>query len=214
MGLRRHFHNQLNNQQHRSHRMLSRLVGQHRIPRQLWDFHRHSLRGGLCLGVFIGFTPTIPFHMIIAAVAAVFLRVNLPIALLACWVSNPVTAVPIYWYGDKLGQAILLRIPIVQNWVTILPADGTFDKIFSHSLTLTVGCVLMATIAASLAWLFSGLITRMLGIVHHKPAEHPGPPSSPDTTGSRTSVPACVKGYSGQGRNPDGPEGSNPNNPG
>ena len=126
-----------------------RLFGRHRIPHELWEFHRRSVRGGLCLGVFVGFTPTIPFHMIISAVAAVFLRVNLPIAMLACWVSNPLTAVPIYWYGDKLGRAILERIPVAVNWVTLLPGDGTFDKIVSHSLSLTVGCVLMATVASS-----------------------------------------------------------------
>jgi uncharacterized protein (DUF2062 family) len=172
MGLRRHLHN-------RSHRMLSRLVGQHRIPRQLWDFHHRALRGGLCLGVFIGFTPTIPFHMIIVAVAAVFLRVNLPIALLACWISNPITVGPIYWYGDKLGHALLEHIPIVQNWVTILPGDGTFDTIISHTLSITVGCVLMATIASAITWLASGLITRMLGIVHHKHPDDPAIPPDP-----------------------------------
>jgi uncharacterized protein (DUF2062 family) len=171
MWLGRHFHRQLNNHQQKSHQLLVRLFGQHRIPHELWDFHRRAIRGGLCLGVFVGFTPTIPFHMIIAAIASVFLRVNLPLAVLACWISNPLTAVLIYWYGDKLGQAILLRIPIIQHWVIIQPTDGTFVKIFSHSLTLTVGCVIMGTIAAALTWLFSGLITRTLGIVHPQHTE-------------------------------------------
>jgi uncharacterized protein len=206
MWLRRLFHKQLNNQQHRSHRMLSRLVGQHRIPRELWDFHRHSLRGGLCLGVFVGFTPTIPFHMIIAAVTAVFLRVNLPIALLACWVSNPLTAGPIYWYGYKLGHAIMVRIPIAQNWVTILPGDGTLDKILSGSLSLTIGCILMAIVATAITWLTSGLITRMLGIVHHKhpddpaipnpadaPCDHTGPaPATPEAPNLPSSSPKSI----------------------
>ncbi len=179
MVLRRHFQKRLNRHHRRSHRLLIRLFGRHRIPRQLWDFHRRSVRGGLCLGVFIGFTPTIPFHMIIAAVAAVFLRVNLPIAMLACWISNPITVGPIYWYGDKLGQLLLEHVPVVGNWVTILPGDGTFDKIVSHSLSITVGCVLMGTVAAALTWLFSGLILRMLGIAHPK---HPdGPAIPPDT---------------------------------
>jgi uncharacterized protein len=179
MGLRRLFHRHLNNHQDRSHRLLSRLVGPRRIPHELWDFHRRPLRGGLCLGVFVGFTPTIPFHMIIAAVAAFFLRVNLPIALLACWVSNPLTFGLIYALGYKLGHALLEQIPVAVNWVHIDPGDGTLDKILSGSLSLTVGCVLMGTVAAALTWLFSGLITRMLGIVHHKHPEDPAIPPNP-----------------------------------
>jgi uncharacterized protein len=181
MGLRRLFHNQLNDHQHRSHRLLSRLVGPRRIPRQLWDFHHRALRGGLCLGVFVGFTPTIPFHMIIIAVAAFFLRVNLPIALLACWVSNPITVGPIYWYGDKLGHILLEHVPVAGNWVNLQPGDGTFDAIVSHALSMTVGCVLMAIVATAVTWLASGLITRALGIVHHKHPDDPAIPPNPDT---------------------------------
>lgn len=173
MVLRRHLQKRLHRHHRRSRRLLIRLFGRNRIPDQLWDFHRRSVRGGLCLGVFVGFTPTLPFHMIIAAVAAFFLRVNLPIALLACWVSNPLTIYHIYWYGDKLGHALLERVPVVRNWVTILPGDGTVDTIVSHTLSITVGCVLMATVAAALTWLFSGLIARALGVVHHP---HPEPP--------------------------------------
>lgn len=171
MGFRRHLHNQLNSHQHRSHRLLSRWVGQHRIPRELWDFHHRAVRGGLCLGVFIGFTPTIPFHMLIITVLAVFLRVNLPIALLACWVSNPLTLYWIYKYGYILGLTILENIPAANHWVHIEPGDGTFDKILSGSLSLSLGCVLMGIVATALTWLFSGLIIRMLGIVHPKHAE-------------------------------------------
>ncbi|NLH17856.1 MAG: DUF2062 domain-containing protein [Phycisphaerae bacterium] len=175
----------MNHHQRRSHRLLIRLFGRHRIPKELWDFHPRSLRGGLCLGVFVGFTPTIPFHMIIAAIAAVFLRVNLPLALLGCWVSNPLTLYHIYRYEYLLGHAILERIPAASAWISFHPDEGTLDKILTGSLSLTVGCLLMGTAAAALAWLFSGLILRLLGVTHHpRPEQQAEQPL-------KTSDPAC-----------------------
>lgn len=55
---------------------------------KLWHLNRKSVAGGLALGLFIGFMPIFG-QMFIAAALAILFRVNLPIAFMAVWISNP-----------------------------------------------------------------------------------------------------------------------------
>jgi uncharacterized protein (DUF2062 family) len=70
---------------------------------------RRSVGGGLWIGLFLGLLP-IPGQTVLAILGAVWLRVNVPIAAVAVWVSNPVTFVPIFYLAYKIG-AVLLDIP-------------------------------------------------------------------------------------------------------
>lgn len=54
---------------------------------------------GMALGVFIGVTPTIPFHMISALALASILRVSRTAAVMGCWVSNPITIPALYYFS-------------------------------------------------------------------------------------------------------------------
>lgn len=171
MVLRWNFHKRLNHHQRRSHRLLIRLFGRHRIPKELWDFRPRSLRGGLCLGVFISMTPTIPFHMLLSTIGAFVFRVNLPIALAACWITNPLTAYPFFRFAWKIGKAVHDAVPVFRDMAILTPDSGRWRIFFSHTLSLWTGCLILATVATVLAWLFSGLITRALGIAHPKHAD-------------------------------------------
>ncbi len=62
---------------------------------------------GMALGVFIGITPTIPFHMISALALAHLLRLSRVAAVMGCWVSNPITIAPLYYFSFKLGKWLL-----------------------------------------------------------------------------------------------------------
>lgn len=46
----------------------------------------------------------------IAVLGAVVMRINVPIAALAVWISNPVTFVPIFYLAYRLG-AVILNVP-------------------------------------------------------------------------------------------------------
>lgn len=65
-----------------------------------------SIAGGLGLGVFIAFTPTIGVQLILAFIFATFFDLNRPAAMIPVWITNPVTVAPIYtfnyWLGIKL----------------------------------------------------------------------------------------------------------------
>jgi uncharacterized protein (DUF2062 family) len=67
----------------------------------------HSIALGTGIGMFVAFTPTIPLQMAISFVVAWICRVNKTAAVIPAWVTNPITAPPIF-YAEYLTGKILL----------------------------------------------------------------------------------------------------------
>ena len=63
----------------------------------------------MALGVFIGMTPTVPFHTVLALILAPLLGISPVTAYLGIWIMNPVTMAPIYLTAYKVGQFLLFR---------------------------------------------------------------------------------------------------------
>jgi len=67
----------------------------------------HYIAVGMAIGVFIGITPTMPFHTVIAIALAFIFRGSKAAAALGVWFCNPVTA-PFFYLGSyKAGMFIL-----------------------------------------------------------------------------------------------------------
>src|SRR5262245_58835038 len=71
----------------------------------LWHLNRRSVAGGVAVGMFCGLLPA-PLQMLTAALAAVVLRVNLPVAVACTLYTNPFTIVPLYYVAYKLGLLV------------------------------------------------------------------------------------------------------------
>jgi uncharacterized protein (DUF2062 family) len=71
----------------------------------LWHINRRSISGGVAIGLFVAFIP-LPLQMLIATILAIICRVNVPIAIVATWITNPFTFIPINY-----------AIYMVGNWV-------------------------------------------------------------------------------------------------
>jgi uncharacterized protein (DUF2062 family) len=66
----------------------------------------HYIAMGLAIGVFVGITPTMPFHTVIAVALAFILRGSKAAAALGVWFCNPITA-PFFYLGSyKTGMFI------------------------------------------------------------------------------------------------------------
>ncbi len=80
----------------------------------LLHLNRRSTAGGMAIGVFVAFLP-IPLQMLLAAVLAILVRVNLILAVVLVWVSNPLTIGPMlfssYWLGASLLGTELEEVP-------------------------------------------------------------------------------------------------------
>lgn len=65
-----------------------------------------AIAGGLAIGMFIAFTPTVGVQLILAVLAATLFNVNRPAAIIPVWITNPLTVAPIYSFNYWLGSRI------------------------------------------------------------------------------------------------------------
>ena len=82
----------------------------------LWHLNRRSVSGGVAAGLFWAMIP-MPMQMLAAAITAVLVRINLPIAVVLVWLTNPITMPPIFYVSYLVG-----------NWLLGTPPDtGEFQ---------------------------------------------------------------------------------------
>jgi hypothetical protein len=80
----------------REHRHLQ-FFGDRLHDPNLWHLNRRSVAGAMGVGVFVALLPTLG-QMAVAAAAAIWLRVNLPLAVAMVWITNPLTMPPIFFF--------------------------------------------------------------------------------------------------------------------
>ena len=70
------------------------------------DGNPHYIAMGMAIGIFVGITPTMPFHTVIAVALAFIFRGSKAAAALGVWFCNPITA-PFFYLGSyKTGMFI------------------------------------------------------------------------------------------------------------
>lgn len=82
------------------------LFGDRLFHPALWHLNRRSAAGGVALGLFCGLIPG-PMQMLGGGIAAIFLRVNLPLALVTTLYTNPITIVPLYLVAYQIGSFVV-----------------------------------------------------------------------------------------------------------
>lgn len=73
-----------------------------------------AIAGGLGVGMFVAFTPTIGIQIILAIIAATLCNVNRPAAIAPVWITNPVTVAPIYTFNYWIGTFIWSGPPLAE----------------------------------------------------------------------------------------------------
>ena len=130
---------------------LKRTLKYHWLKFRRLQGNPQKLALGAALGVFIGVTPTIPFHTIAILALAPLLRVSVITGYMGIWVSNPVTWVPQYLLAYEVGRHLLfrgepLRIPEHADISAFL------DLLWRGGLALQVGGVIIALPPAIIAY--------------------------------------------------------------
>ena len=72
----------------------------------LWHLNRDSVAGGVAIGMFAGLVPG-PLQMLTAALLAIPLKKNLPVALVTTLYTNPLTIAPLYLLAYGYGRLLL-----------------------------------------------------------------------------------------------------------
>ena len=124
---------------------------------RLWGIRRRTVVPAFSLGLFIAFLP-IPGHTLVGALSALALRVNIPVAALATWASNPLTMGPMYYAAYRLGRYLLdtpvrqFRLELTWEWLT-----HTFLTIWQPML---LGCLILGCVASVAGYITLDLLWR------------------------------------------------------
>ena len=125
----------------------------------LWCFNRVSVPGAVAIGLFAGLIPG-PLQMIGAALLAVPLRKNLPVALITTFYTNPFTIVPLYILAYGYGKLLLGERhngPSVQpfdfDWSDFLGSiQGLYEWMLALGKPLAIGLPALALTLAVLGY--------------------------------------------------------------
>ena len=153
---------------------MHRTLGERIFNTKLWGLHRNQVALGLALGIFIALTPTMGIQMPMAALTAFILRVNIPIAVAACWITNPLSAPLIYGLQYKLGILIIgITEPQMLSGVT-----GVMQNMMRHAKPLWAGSLVAGIVGALISYVTVLVSWRKIEFLWVKRRENNGPSRS------------------------------------
>ncbi len=135
--------------------------------RALWIPCRDTVAAGLAIGLFFSMM-LMPFQMVPAALLAMRAKANVPFAMAACWVTNPITVGPVLWGQCMLGQWMrdVLVVPMPHFLVNValkVPDVGSLNAA-SFILGMITSGVVLALCAYPLVHLFSAILPQHLPV--------------------------------------------------
>jgi len=140
----------------------------------LWQFNRRSVAGGVAIGLFFGIL--VPFaQILLSACAAVFLRVNLPVAAFATFITNPFTFPAVYYFAYLVGglflsdgkhahpavieshiqQTLAVHEQVLSGWFA--PA---LDWVQSVGLQLVIGLCVLSVVTSTVGYFAVNIVWR------------------------------------------------------
>jgi len=126
----------------------------------LWHLNRDSVSGGVAIGLAAGLIPG-PLQMLGAALLAIPLKKNLPVALITTLYTNPFTIVPLYLLAYAYGRLLLgtahhaqpTIVPFVWDWSRIVDSmRELIEWCVSLGPPLALGLVALALTLAALGY--------------------------------------------------------------
>jgi uncharacterized protein (DUF2062 family) len=100
-----------------------------KLSRMVWSIlslkdTAHSIALGTAIGLFVAWTPTVGIHMILVVGLTLLFRANKIAGLIAVYISNPITVVPMYWLDYRLGARVLHQSLTYDELQAILHYQG------------------------------------------------------------------------------------------
>lgn len=134
----------------------------------LWHLNRHSVAGGVAVGILGGLIPG-PVQILIAATLAMLLRVNMPVAVATTFLTNPFTWPVIFFVAYEIGRRVLggnggRMTEFDFDWQS-QPWTDFFPELWRWMLSLgeafLVGNAILATVLSILAYFGIQLAWRL-----------------------------------------------------
>lgn len=137
-------------------RPVMRWFARHFLDKQVWKPTQHTLAGGMAVGTFITLQ-LLPIQTPSAIILAAIFRVNIPIAIVMCWISNPFTIPFFAWLEYAIGKWFLSLYTTVP--ATPFPAhlpESMVDAwivLKEHAPVMLMGGIILGALAALVGYL-------------------------------------------------------------
>jgi len=128
---------------------IQRFLERYKVPKEFISTTRKMISRGIVIGLFIGMIP-MPFQMLSVLFMAPFLRFNVPVAFLMCWVTNPFT-MPFIYYIEYTTGGFFLGIEVQNVQMSIEWFQQNLTKIV---YPLYFGALFYAILISSFAYYF------------------------------------------------------------
>jgi uncharacterized protein (DUF2062 family) len=112
----------------------------------------HRIAWGVFLGSVVAWTPTIGLQIVLYVAVATLLRANKVSGVPILFFTNPVTAVPVYWFAWRVGCAALGRPADVAGLTSAPPDLGAASlaeigqALFGMGAELWTGCLVLGVL--------------------------------------------------------------------
>lgn len=141
-----------------------RPFAEHLSTPAIWRWNRRSVARGAALGMFITIAVPLPIQIVLAALLAVFVRANVPVAVVCAFISNPLTTPAFLAAGYGLGKLLLAiddKLAPALDGSSLPALERLFAFLAEASLPLAVGLLALATLTAAASYVAVHLIWRV-----------------------------------------------------
>lgn len=154
-----------------------------------------AIARGVAVGMLVTFTPTPGFQMALALGLATLMNANRPVSIVPTWITNPVTAAPIYAFTYYLGSffwpgpaprtvATAMRTAAVElESLDFLALRAQLDVFLGLGVDVFVcmwiGGLLVGAVAAAIAYPLTLRTVTRLHALRRRRRSRPTPPLSP-----------------------------------
>ncbi len=115
----------------------------------LWHLNRRSVASAFAVGLFFAWMP-IPFQMVLAAGASIWIGTNLPISIALVWITNPVTITPMFYFAYTVGTWIVGEPAVDFNFEPTF--EWLFNELSSSWKPFLVGCFTVASLSSLIGY--------------------------------------------------------------
>lgn len=133
---------------------------------ELWRFTRRSVPRGVALGLLVGIFLMIPGLQVAgAALLALPVRANVPIAAVMTFLSNPATTPFILWASVYIGNIALRRSADTSQFMALINDHASIGKwmhwLFSEAApALVFGLFMISVVTAAIGYLLASWLWR------------------------------------------------------
>ncbi len=140
----------------------------------------HRIALGVAVGMFVAWTPTMPFQMVLTITISALVGANKFVGVPFVWITNPVTLIPIYGPNYILGSWLLGRQSAIKHFVSEMQQCMSFSGGFwkttkawwqatlNFFAPLWLGSLLMGIVVAAISYcLILWGVIKFRAVYHH-----------------------------------------------